>query len=320
MIVTEKYDETVIIMYHFIVNPNSKSGCGQLIWTMVERKLIRLSVSYDVIITTCIGHARQAAERLSSQSEAITIIVIGGDGTINEVLSGLHLSRHVVLGCIPTGSGNDFAKGLHLPTNPMEALDNILYGRNTVSIDLGVIEANGRTSRFGISAGMGFDASICHEALTSPIKKILNKLHLGRLTYFFIALKQLLLYTPSTITLTIEGGETFTYQKAFFAAAFNQPCEGGGIHICPDARPDDGQLDICIVSDVSRLKLACFLPSAFWGLHTHLRGVHFMRCKTISIQSNRSVPVHRDGETCGNQKKITISLEKTTLKVIAPVL
>ena len=307
-------------MYHFIVNPKSKSGRGQLIWNMVERKLIRLSVSYDVIITTCVGHARQAASQLSSQSEAVTIVVIGGDGTINEVLSGLHLSSHVVLGCIPTGSGNDFARGMNLPTNPMEALDNILYGRNTTSIDLGVIEANGRTSRFGISAGMGFDASICHEALTSSIKKVLNKLHLGRLTYFFIALKQILLYTPTTITVNIDGNRTFIYKRAFFASAFNQPCEGGGIRICPNARPDDGELDVCIVSDMSRLKLALFLPSAFWGLHTRIQGVHFMRCNTITMQSDRPIPVHRDGESGGNQKNITISLEKTTLKVITPVI
>ena len=307
-------------MYHFIVNPKYRSGRGQLIWNMVERKLIRLSVSYDVIMTTCVGHARLAADQLSSQPEAVTIVVIGGDGTINEVLSGLHLSNHIVFGCIPTGSGNDFAKGMHLPTDPMEALDNILYGRNTVSIDLGVIQSNGRTSRFSISAGMGFDASICHEALTSPIKKVLNKLHLGRLTYFFIALKQIFLYTPTTITLTMDGGRTFTYKRAFFATAFNQPCEGGGIRICPNAKPDDNELDICIVSDVSRLKLALFLPGAFWGLHTHIQGVHFMRCKTITIQSDRSIPVHRDGESGGNQKNITISLEKTTLKVITPVI
>lgn len=320
MIISKKYNEMVIIMYHFIVNPKSKSGRGQLIWNMVEKKLIRLSVSYDVIMTSCVGHARQAAEELSSQSEAVTIVVIGGDGTINEVLSGLHLSGHVVLGCIPTGSGNDFAKGMHLPTTPMEALDNILYGRNTLSIDLGRIEANGRTSRFGVSAGMGFDASICHEALSSPIKQTLNKLHLGRLTYFLVALKQIFLYTPSTITLTMDGGRTFTYKKAFFAAAFNQPCEGGGIRICPNARPDDEELDVCIVSDVSRFKVALFLPSAFLGLHTHIKGVHFMRCKTLTVQSDRPLPVHRDGESGGNQKNITISLEKTTLKVIVPVI
>ena len=316
----QKYDETVIIMYHFIVNPKSKSGRGQFIWNMVERKLIRLSVSYDVVLTTCVGHARQAAAELSSQPEAVTIVVIGGDGTINEVLSGLHLSGHVVLGCIPTGSGNDFAKGLQLPTNPMEALDNILYGHNTSSIDLGVIKSNGRTSRFGISAGIGLDAAICHEALTSPIKKVLNKLHLGRLTYFLIALKQIFLYTPSTITLTLDGGRTFIYHRAFFAAAFNQPCEGGGIRICPNARPDDEELDVCIVSDISRLKLALFLPGAFWGVHTHIKGFHFMRCKAMTVQSDRPLPVHRDGESGGNQKNITISLEKTTLKVITPVI
>lgn len=307
-------------MYHFIVNPHSRTGRGEEVWKIVEQELIRLKISYSVTLTTCVGHARKTAHDLSMRQEGITIVIIGGDGTINEVLSGIVRFEHLVLGYIPTGSGNDFAKGMHIPQDTLPALYNVLFSENTTLMDVGCIEAQGRTNRFGVSAGMGFDAGICHEALSSPLKTLLNKIKLGKLTYFLIALKQLFLYTPSEIKVEMDGGRIQTYNHAFFAAAMNQYCEGGGLRLCPAARPDDGILDICIVSEVNKLKLAVLLPTAFWGRHTRIKGVHILRCKSIKIHSRTPLPIHRDGESNGNQTDINIYIEKRGLKVITPVI
>lgn len=307
-------------MYYFIVNPHSRTGHGEEVWKIVEKELIRLKISYSVTLTTCIGHARKEAHDLSLRQEGITIVVIGGDGTINEVLSGIVHFEHLVLGYIPTGSGNDFAKGMNIPQDTIPALHNVLFSENTTLMDVGCIQTQGRTNRFGVSAGIGFDASICHEALSSRLKAFLNKVNLGKLTYFLISLKQLILYTPSKIEVEMDSGRVQSYEQAYFAAIMNQHCEGGGLKLCPAALPDDGILDVCIVSRVNKLKLALLLPTAFWGRHTRIKGVHILRCKSIKIHSETPLPVHRDGESNGNQTDIHIYIEKKGLKVITPVI
>lgn len=307
-------------MYHFIVNPHSRTGRGEDIWKMVKKELIRLNVEYRVTLTMCVGHARQIARELSSLGEPVTIVAIGGDGTINEVLSGLVSFEQVVLGYIPTGSGNDFAKGMGIPQDTLEALHTILDSSHTRPMDVGCIEADHCIHRFGVSAGMGFDAAICHEALVSPIKTFLNKLKLGKLTYTLIALKLLLLYTPTAITMEMDGGRTVSYPKTYFAAILNQRCEGGGLRLCPKAEPDDHILDICVVEGMSKWKILFMLPTAFLAKHIYIKGVHILRCRNITLHSSQPVAIHRDGESNGSQEKIKIYLEKIPLKVITPML
>lgn len=307
-------------MYYFIVNPHSRTGRGEIIWKMVKDELIRLNIKYKVTFTMCVGHAREIARELSGADMPVTIVAIGGDGTINEILSGLVSFEHVVLGYIPTGSGNDFAKGMGIPLDTMDALYTILNSEQTLSMDVGCIEAEGNVHRFGVSAGMGFDAAICHEALVSPLKTFLNKLKLGKLTYTLIALKQLFIYTPTTITLEMDGGRRMSYPKAYFAAVLNQKCEGGGLRLCPKSQPDDHILDICVVEGISKWKILFMLPSAFFAKHIHIKGVHILRCQNITLHSSSPVAIHRDGESNGSQEKIKIYLEKFPLKVIIPML
>lgn len=287
---------------------------------MIQKELHAQKIHYHVTITKSVGHAREAAKALSVQPEVCTIVVVGGDGTIHEVLSGLTITEHLVLGYIPTGSGNDFARGMHISTEPLQALHDILYETNTTLLDMTAVTIGKNQNRFGVSLGLGLDAAICHEVLSSRLKRLLNRIHLGKLIYFLIAFKQLLLYNPGTLSLELDGNRKFTYGNAWFAVVMNQSTEGGGLRLCPNARPNDGILDVCVVANVSRLKIALLLPTAFFGLHTHIRGVHIFRCKCISIHSNTSCPVHLDGESAGNRYSVSVFTENKTLKVITPVL
>lgn len=307
-------------MYYFIINPNSRSGTGLRIWRQLEQQLKNQQISYQAYLTEYVGHARKLAHALSDSAVPRTIVVLGGDGTVNEVLDGLILSDHITLGYIPAGSGNDFARGLGIPQNPRKALDCILHHGQIREIRLGQVKADGKTHRFGTSTGIGYDASICHENLSSPLKKMLNRLHLGKLSYVLIGIRQFFLWKPAAVTLYLDDRRRLFFPKTYFAAAMNLPCEGGGFRFCPKASPDTPYLDVCVAENITKGKFICLLPLAFFGRHTRFQGVHLYRCRKLVIQCAVLLPVHRDGESGGYQSELIINLENMPLKVIVPVI
>ena len=110
-------------MYNFIVNPNARSGLGQSVWKELEAILRKDNIEYQVCYTKYQKHATSIVREITSDGEDHTIVALGGDGTVNEVVNGIvHLDK-TILGYIPIGSSNDFARGLELPTNPEDALN-----------------------------------------------------------------------------------------------------------------------------------------------------------------------------------------------------
>ncbi len=143
---------------------------------------------------------------------------MGGDGTVNEVVNGLvkTVYTHITLGYIPTGSGNDFARGLGLTKDTEKAVEQILAPADIEKMDIGMAQSNGEAVYSFISAGIGFDASICHEALNSGLKDFLNKYHLGKLTYAAIALKQLFLYRPCRVDIRLDRRRILPFSPLLF--------------------------------------------------------------------------------------------------------
>lgn len=311
------------IMYSFIVNPNSRSGEGRNVWNRLRSIMESQGISYQYFLTEYVGHATVLAQRISAAGtpeDPVTLVTVGGDGTIYEVLTGIIDLSSVVFGFIPVGSGNDFCRSMGLPFDPFEALRSILENRRTISMDVPILHLGSHSYRFGISAGIGYDAAICQEVLITPGKKFLNRLHMGKLIYLMVALKQFLFLTPSPITLTLDGNKPQTFSRTWFAAVMNQKYEGGGFKFCPDASPEDGLLDVIVIEGISKLKMLFCLPSALWGKHTHIRGVHILQCRNVHITSAHSLPVHKDGESGGIQREFSVTIEKKPLKIIMPVL
>lgn len=121
---------------------------------------------------------------------------------------------------------------MQLPQDPHEALDCILKRKHIASMDVPVISIKGRKSHFAISCGIGFDAAVCHEVSVTPMKKILNRVGLGKLVYLFVALKQLLFLKPVPVTLRMDEERIYPFHKVYFAAVMNQKYEGGGFKFC----------------------------------------------------------------------------------------
>ncbi len=303
-------------MYTFIVNPNARSGLGHRLWTLVENDLKRRNTKYQVFFTRYQRHAIKIIRELTSDLKRHTIIVLGGDGTINEVINGITQLSNVTLGYIPIGSSNDFARGLRLPTDTQKALDNILTPTKYTPVNIGVLTYNGKKRRFIVSSGIGFDAGVCHEAAVSRIKLLLNRLHLGKLTYVGIALRQILALQPQEMTLILDDSRKITFNKTYFAAAMNLMYEGGGFMFCPNADSQDDRLDIIVIANLSKLKILALLPTAYKGWHTRFRGVNIYTCKKVDITSTAALPVHTDGEPILRQTKASICLESEKLRII----
>ena len=173
-------------MYYFIVNPVSSSGKGLRLWQEAREILDDGNVEYESFILEGPGEAAELARFLSLNRTPCTIVVVGGDGTINEFLSGLVTCQGITFGYIPTGSGNDFARGMRLPSRMEDIMAMILSPSKFRNINIGVTSSGGQKKYFAVSSGMGYDAAVCYESYRSPAKYLLNKLHAGIQHLFFL--------------------------------------------------------------------------------------------------------------------------------------
>ena len=307
-------------MYYFIVNPGSRSGRGKEVWEKIEIELEREDIEYRVYFTSHRFHARELASEITQREGPLTIVAVGGDGTVNEILDGIRDLSKVTFGYIPTGSSNDFSRALGISVSLDAAIENVLHPSYFRKIDIGTFRTGGETHRFGVSCGCGFDAAVCHASVSSAIKDLLNKLHLGKLTYAGTAFKLLLGWKPVRMAIVTDRGEKYSFKRTFFIAAMNGAYEGGGLKMAPGAVPDDGMLDIIIVEGMPKAVIALVLPTAFLGLHAILPGVHIIRARSYKLKTAARQPVHSDGEAYFNEKIMSVSLDKDRLNVISPSL
>ena len=179
-------------------------------------------------------------------------------------------------------------------------------------LDVGELVLGGKRRRFLVSAGMGFDAAVCHEVCISKWKKILNRLKLGKLSYAVVALNRLLKDQPVRMEIRLDDGSVHRFERAYFAAFMNQKYEGGGFKFCPEASPSDGKLDIMVAADLSKKKILCLLPTAFFGKHTKFRGVTILQCRSAEVSTGSTLPIHTDGEPIflRNEMKVRLMEEK----------
>lgn len=303
-------------MLSFIVNPSSASGHSAHIWEYVTKKLAKEKVTYKAFLTDGPGAATRFAKEICQSEEMPTIVVIGGDGTVNEVMSGIEDFSKVIFGYIPAGSSNDFARDIGLDNNYQKSLAAILSPSEYIMLDIGKVTAGDDSRNFAVSCGMGYDASICFEALYSNIKNFLNKIKLGKLTYVVIALKQLATAPKHSCTITIDGEEVATYKNYLFAASMIHRYEGGGFMFCPEAKYDDGIIDMCVAHDLFKPKVLRILPTAYKGEHVKFKGIDSFKGKKITIKSSRPAPIHADGEPCGIHSEVNIELNAAQLKMI----
>lgn len=313
-------------MYHVIVNPASRSGKGLRIWQeQVEPVLKKENVPYAVHFSKQSGGVAKIVAKLFSGSgrfpkdEPFSIIILGGDGTMNEAVQAIPPGVTATLGYIPTGSSNDLARDLGIPRKPEAALELILHTGSARPMDLGVLTyPDGESRRFCVSCGLGYDAAVCEEVQRSKVKVIMNKLGLGKLTYLGIALKQLFSTKAISGRLTLEDGAPIDIGRMLFVAGMNHRFEGGGFMFCPNADDSDGFLDLCAAGDLPKLLVLFALPTAFKGKHYRFKGITPYRAKRFTLESDTPLWAHTDGEVGRKVQRITVSCEHHAVRIITP--
>ncbi len=303
-------------MYHFIVNPASSSGRGAILWKEIEKRLIEQQIQYVAYLTSGLGDAKRFAGDITKSDEEVTIIVCGGDGTMNEVVCGIRDYSRVILGCIPIGSSNDLIRDLGLAKDHLKMLDTILHPNRIVPMDIGKLSFDGEERNFAVSMGIGFDAAICHEALHSKIKDVLNKLKIGKLTYLGIALKQLADAKKNAATVTLDDSQVIHVDRLLFVTAMVHRYEGGGFMFCPEADYGDGMLDVLVVGNLSKMSVLRALPSALKGKHTKYNGLNTYRAKKVVVETHDPMAVHVDGESAGIRSKVVVTQEEKQVRMI----
>lgn len=321
-------------MLHFIINRKSKSGNGKKVWLQVKEYLKENNVSYETYVTESQGHAKRMAKELSMlPDEEVRVVVIGGDGTINETINGIQNFDKIRFGVIPSGSGNDFARGLGLKGTPRDHIRRIVECEKEQIIDLGRVtweENKNQTGNmnknndkqsvkksrlFAISSGIGMDAIVTKKTDESSLKKILNKVGLGKITYLLITVQTLFSMETFTMKASFDGEEK-EWKKTIFMAAMNCSAEGGGVKMAPKSSFCDGKLSFCCIHGIPKGLCFFLLPILAIGKHEDIKGIELIDCENCEIHSDVPVVLHTDGEYCGEAKDLQIQCEVAKLHMM----
>ncbi len=276
-----------------ILNPAANRGKMDKYRALALDRVKRERARY--VETTKQGEAKELA--MSAAKEGCPVIVVGGDGSVHEVVNGILSSgTRVPLGVVGAGSGNDFAwNALKLPRDPMHSIDKAFHGQ-LIEVDAGIV--NG--SYFANSFSVGLDAAIAVSA--DRMKKNIPLMSRARL-YYTATIKELLLgyHKCPWLSFQLKGGDgsiTKIQSKRFvLIAVTNGPTYGAGFRINPKANHADGLFDVCTIDYVPMLRALKLLPVVKKGEHLGLPEVTCYLAKSISIESQHCVNVQMDGET-----------------------
>jgi diacylglycerol kinase (ATP) len=233
----------------------------------------------DVLLTEAVGHARDLAKSAVRRGARL-VLAWGGDGTINEIASALAFDD-VPLGIIPAGSGNGLARELGINPRPEQAIAEALRAVPR-PIDLG--ELDGRL--FANMAGIGFDAHIASRFAAATRR--------GFAGYAGITARALTSYVPQRYRVII--GDVETEHRAILVSIANSAQFGNNARIAPGASVDDGELDLVVMEERSRIGTICQLPRLFNGTVGKIVGLTIRRIRAVTIESDRPMTYHVDGE------------------------
>ena len=269
-----------------LTNPMSGHGNAPHAAERATARFRQRGVDVCEIVGTDADHARRLLdEALARGTDAL--VVCGGDGVISLALQSLALGD-IPLGIIPAGTGNDHAREYALPKGDPEAAAAVVVDGWTETVDLGRIDNHAGVQKwFGTVMAAGFDS------LVSDRTNRMRWPH-GRMRYNLAMVAEMSQLRPLPFRLAFDDGQEIRADLTL-AAFGNTKSYGGGMLICPDADPADGQLDITMVRATSRIRLIRLFPTVFKGTHTELDGVDTARAKSVSVDSP-GINAYADGE------------------------
>jgi diacylglycerol kinase (ATP) len=252
-------------------------------------------------------------------------VIFGGDGTVHRYLSALS-ERKIPTLVVPCGSGNDFARALGIKSTK----DSLAAWRafvasadNVRTIDLGLIRCPGAHEPpdphfaswgahfFCCVAGVGIDTEVARKANRLPSWL---RSHGG---YALLAPREFIRFAPFAMKIETNGQHD-GFHPTILAAIANAPAYGGGMKIAPQAKLDDGRLDLCVVRAMNRFKLFCLFPTVYFGRHVGMKEVEYSQTEIVRIETEYPLDVYADGEyIC--KTPVELGVARNALTVIVPI-
>ena len=264
------------------------------------------------------GSSTRWLDGLPGPGDADAILLFGGDGTIHRHLAALvHLQLPVLV--VPSGSGNDFARALHLRSvaASLRAWQQFEAGRfEPRAIDLGLITPSDSPEKqhyFCCVAGCGLDSAVAR--LANQMPRWLR----ARGGYAMGLVPTILRFAPFSLRITTQnGGASQSYEALTTLATFaNTPYYGGGMRIAPRAKMNDGMLDVCLIREISKLKLLSLFPTVYLGRHLDLRESEYSKAESVRLETETPCDIYADGEyVCATPAEIRVV--PNALQIIAP--
>jgi YegS/Rv2252/BmrU family lipid kinase len=283
-----------------LANPSAADGRSLKCLDIVRATLEERGAEYRMATPPGRDAARTVAREAAERGE--TVVAVGGDGTIG-LIAGALRGTPGRLAVIPAGRGNDFARVMKIPTDPAAAALVALDGEERV-VDVG--DVDGET--FICIASLGFD---------SDANRIANeaKLVRGNLVYLYAALRALAGWKHANFHVVIDGEPHDI--RGWSVAVANSQAYGGGMYIAPEAELDDGEFDVVLGAESSKLTFLRDLPKVFKGTHAALSYVQTLNGKKVELSADRPFTIYADGDPIG-ELPATVSISPRSLNVLVP--
>ena len=293
-----------------IVNPAAGGGKAARLAPAVEQALRGHGLTLRREDTRDLQHARELA--LAAADAGEIVLALSGDGLLGTLADTLRGTPGAVLGILPGGRGNDFARVLGMPEDAIAACAAFASGVPR-AIDLGVV-LNSADEEHGCSyvgiASAGFDSDANRIANEAPA-------WLGGQVYAYGALRALLSWRPARFEIELDPpGERLSF-SGYSVAAANSKAYGGGMNLAPDALLDDGLLEIVVVERVGKLRFLANLPKVFAGTHVLLENVHVFRAAEVVISADRPFVLYADGDPIG-ELPVRVRSQRGAVSMIVP--
>lgn len=283
-----------------IVNPNAGRKKGEKDWLEIAGLLNDAGIKFTNVFTKHPNHAVKLARKYI-EAGFKKIIVVGGDGTLNEVVNGVftqtkYPTKDIILSMIPVGTGNDWGRSFNIPTNYKKAIELIAREKTFVQ-DVGKVQYISKDllkqRHFINMAGLGFDAMV-----TRRTNKVKSEGKSGPFSYLISLFSSLINYNHKKVKIKMDDAElkadVFTMSVAI--CRFN----GGGMMQAPNAIPDDGLFDVTVITRLSRLLVIRSVKKLYDGSFLKMPQVKTFRSQKVEIESDPPMYLETDGESLGH--------------------